>query len=297
MKAWFLERFPLINLISGFFMYLLPKSLLILWYYPVGPTAFPWSWEDAAACLVPALQLLLLRIFDEHKDFESDKIFNPDRVLQKGLIKLSDLRALGWICVALQLICFFAIHPSQEAMMAFAGMWAWTLLMWKEFFVKAWLKKHFLCYSLLHVVISPWILLACAMMAKTPSELLPDLLLIGFVTSWIYETSRKTKAPPEETGDTSYSKMWGLRTCAWVISFQGIISLCLAADLFQKVSLLHIVQICIFILVLLLHLGSIMKFAERPTPKGRKSNEGTSALIGFVIFVIPFISAIQMSFF
>ena len=36
-----------------------------------------------------------LRVFDEHKDFEDDSRHHPERVLQRGIITLRELRILG----------------------------------------------------------------------------------------------------------------------------------------------------------------------------------------------------------
>jgi 4-hydroxybenzoate polyprenyltransferase len=296
LQQWFQERFPPINFVSGIFLYLLPKSLACIWVAAIAGAALPWSLRDVFAALVPALHLFLLRVFDEHKDFESDKIFNPHRVLQRGVVSLREIRRVGWAAAVLQIICFLATSPSKEALIAFIAVWIWTLLMWKEFFIKDWLKKNYFFYSLLHLLISPALLLLGLEMAGAPDEWMLDLFLLGLMTSWIYEVSRKTKGPEEETGDISFSKMWGVRRCCTVIAIQGLLCLLVGAHLFQMINILHEVAIGTFVVVLALHSLSVMKFARHPSAKARKSNEGTSALIGLVIFIIPLILAIRLNF-
>src|SRR5262245_56561997 len=72
------------------------------------------------ATIVGALTMLAvffhLRVFDEHKDYAEDCVHHPDRVLQRGIITLRELKILGGIAIAYELIAAlvwaFCVSPA-----------------------------------------------------------------------------------------------------------------------------------------------------------------------------------------
>ena len=77
------ERFPLgpqLLLIGAFFLGNAGFALIL-------PGEEPWR-QLAAAGLVVLLIFLRLRVFDEIKDFPSDRQLHPDRPLSRGMISL-----------------------------------------------------------------------------------------------------------------------------------------------------------------------------------------------------------------
>ena len=98
-----------------------------------------------------------LRVFDEHKDFETDSKHYPDRVLQSGLISLRDLRILGAIAIGLEIILAAIWMPQGKpaAVRRCVIHARVSILMLKEFFVPKWLNQHFLVYAISHMLIMP----------------------------------------------------------------------------------------------------------------------------------------------
>ena len=94
-----------------------------------------------------------LRVFDEHKDFEEDIEHYPDRVLQRGVITLRDLRLLGGAAIGTE-IALSAVR-GLPALTALLLTLVFSLLMLREFFVGDWLKRHFLIYAMSHMLIMP----------------------------------------------------------------------------------------------------------------------------------------------
>src|SRR4030095_10368253 len=45
-----------------------------------------------------------LRVFDEHKDYAEDLVYYPRRVLQSGVVTLRDLKVLGALAIAVEII-------------------------------------------------------------------------------------------------------------------------------------------------------------------------------------------------
>ncbi|HEX4924759.1 MAG TPA: hypothetical protein VFV50_11765, partial [Bdellovibrionales bacterium] len=97
---WSGERFPFINVISGFVM-----------YFMVAMTAQKLTAGDAnlnvmqiiAGGLSITLLFLIMRISDEHKDYQIDLELFPNRVLQSGRVTLTHLRWLGVLAIITQL--------------------------------------------------------------------------------------------------------------------------------------------------------------------------------------------------
>ena len=94
---------------------------------------------------------ILIRIADEHKDYEEDCIENPERPVQRGLITLKELFKAGVFITVIQVILVLLINVKS---MVFLGIvWGWFFLMIKEFFVRKWLVKHQIIYTILHIAL------------------------------------------------------------------------------------------------------------------------------------------------
>src|SRR5690606_5018273 len=58
------------------------------------------DWWTLRACFALCLFSLLLRVMDEFKDYQDDLKNFPERPLPSGRVLKSDLKVLGWLCVA-----------------------------------------------------------------------------------------------------------------------------------------------------------------------------------------------------
>ncbi len=95
-----------------------------------------------------------LRVFDEHKDYAEDCIHYPQRVLQSGVITLRDLKVLGGFAIAAEIVLCALRGPAVFA--AWSAAFLFSLLMLREFFVREWLKRHFLVYAVTHLLVMPF---------------------------------------------------------------------------------------------------------------------------------------------
>ena len=164
---------------------------------------------------------LHLRVFDEHKDYAEDVIHHPDRVLQRGVITLRDLKILGGIAIALQIV--LAAARGLPALAAWGIAFGFSLLMLKEFFARDWLKRHFLVYATTHMLLMPFLSLMVFSFAtgRWPWEA-PQWYLVyawvGFFVTFNWEVSRKIRAPEDEIeGVDTYSRVFGTYGAAWVV--------------------------------------------------------------------------------
>jgi 4-hydroxybenzoate polyprenyltransferase len=164
----------------------------------------------------------LMRIVDEFKDHEDDSRYRPYRAVPRGLVKLSELRALGIFLAVVQFV--LALAWSLQLFLLLAFIWIYFLLMSREFFAPRWLKAHPVIYLLSHMVIMPLI----ALFASAPAWLghsitaqeLILFLVLTFCVGMVGEIGRKIRAPEdEEIGVETYTALWGRITAVnlWLL--------------------------------------------------------------------------------
>jgi 4-hydroxybenzoate polyprenyltransferase len=218
--AYLQERFPLVG-----------NVLLIVSYYssnqflaqaltnPGQPVHY--SWHSLMGGVVLLCMFLHLRVFDEHKDYEDDVRFYPERVLSKGLITLGHLKIIGGIAIALELI--LSACRGGAALTAVLIALGFSLLMLKEFFVAAWLKRHFVLYALSHMLIMPlFALVTYSFAIQRYPWTAPGwywlYAFVGFFVTFNWEVSRKIRAPEDEVdGLETYSQIFGTYGAAYLV--------------------------------------------------------------------------------
>jgi len=220
LRAYLGERFPLAG-----------HGLLIASYYssnqflaevltrPLEPLRYDRTTLLGAATLL--LFFFHLRVFDEHKDFAEDRVHHPERVLQRGILTLADLRRLGAAAIALEAV--LAAAAGRAAFLAWLAAFAFSLLMLREFFAGAWLKRRLLLYAASHMLVMP--LLAAMVFSFATGRLFwraPGWFwlysFVGFFVSFNWEISRKIRSPEEERdGVLTYTRLLGTYGAAWAV--------------------------------------------------------------------------------
>lgn len=254
--AYFHERFPLLS-----------HGLLIVSYYssnqflaqilsnpdnPVKYTGFTLMGAITIFCM-----FLHLRVFDEHKDRREDFKHYPNRILSRGLITLNHLKIIGAIAIALEI--GLSLMRGFEAFVAVLMAIAFSLLMFKEFFVSQWLKKHFLIYAISHMLIMP--LFALVIFSFTTSRYPWEApawywlyAFVGFFVTFNWEVSRKIRAPKDEIeGVDSYTQVFGTYGAAYMVILIRIIDTAMISLVGWHLGLSHwfyIVLITLFCLCL-----------------------------------------------
>ena len=220
LRAYLAERFPLLG-----------HGLLIVSYCssnqflarrltaPDGPMRY--DWHSLAAGAVILCFFFHLRVFDEHKDYAEDCRFHPERLLQRGVFTLGELRILGLGAIVVQAV--IATLSGAGALVAWLLAFGWSLLMLREFFVSAWLKAHFLLYTMSHMLVMPLLaLLVYSLATGRPPWTAPAWFwlysFVGFFVTLNWEISRKIRAPADEiAGLTTYSTIFGTYGAAWAV--------------------------------------------------------------------------------
>ncbi len=209
--TYLLERFPPVDYAAAASCFFLAAYLAAIAL--VGRRA------DATATVVGIVTVVLvffhLRLMDEVKDAAHDARHYPDRPVPRGLVTLSEIRALAGVAVAAELLVNAALSP--KALAAYVAVLAFTLLMYREFFLGQWLHERFLIYTLAHIPSLPLLAVyayVLAVMGAGPVEVAPAFVLFlveSYAAGLSLEIARKIHAPADEPADVyTYSKDLGV---------------------------------------------------------------------------------------
>ena len=185
------------------------------------------TWRAGPAMLTMIVFVVLLRVYDELKDVESDlrlaRAGDPryvDRPIAKGEITIADLQLLRWLLTGVLIAANLPLGvPFPLAGFAVAFVLTWASFKW--FFYPS-MKNNLLLAFATH---NP---LALVMAGYVVGVYVADfgpiglggqtvLLLVGLwmpVAAW--ETSRKVRIPEDETTYQTYSVLLGWRVAALV---------------------------------------------------------------------------------
>lgn len=246
-KIYLNERFPLgknsifvlIFTLSGYiYTGLLYNSKIINQIFSK-EIKVPMPWHKIVALFIIIFMFFLqLRITDEFKDYEEDLKYRAYRPVQRGVITLKALGKIGIATVIIQIILAYIIDFKIIYFMIIV--WFYMFLMAKEFFIKEWLTKRILIYALSHVVIMIFITLfivnatqyiilgeaenifkfgALQWYRHNIDIALIPLFTLNYLNGIVLEIGRKTRrADEEEHGVQTYSKLWGKKKAAVILS-------------------------------------------------------------------------------
>ena len=184
----------------------------------------PLSPQQALAAGTLAFAFLLrLRIFDELKDLERDRVLHPDRPLARGLISRGGALAGAAALVLLELAIAHAAGAGVFSGWVVAA--GYSLLMYREFFAGAWLRPKVELYAVTHTFVAALLGATLAKFPAGPGATTGQILgmaLANWMAFNVYEFSRKILSPREERpGVDSYSARLGLMGSALVVSLMA----------------------------------------------------------------------------
>lgn len=210
-RLYLAERFPLA--LNGFLAFLLYSCTLLASARMLGmPVPGPLPFLAGYAWLV--CLFYHLRVLDDIKDKEADVAAYPGRVLSRGLVTYRQLAVTGLIAIAVETALAAYLGP-KILILHFITL-AYSLLMFKEFFIREWLKKHLFWYGISHMLIMACMDFTILQMPSGHGPLvrIPDFFLfafLGFCMTFSLEVARKIRVPEAEMpGADSYSKVIGI---------------------------------------------------------------------------------------
>ncbi|OUS04684.1 prenyltransferase [Gammaproteobacteria bacterium 42_54_T18] len=294
--AWAKERFPLANGILCIVLYI-TAALVGRHLENSGPVSI--SFVDIVGALLCWSFFLVLRVFDEHKDYELDVKNHPQRVLQSGLITLGHLKVVGVVAILLQFAWSVYLDKGLGSVTtAWLIMFGWACLMGKEFFCGEWLEKRLVLYAFSHMLIMPLIMWWLVQMGQPSANVVALIITLGalfFVSGFAFEITRKTRGPDEERETVdSYSKIFGAKGSALVVLILILTMVVLQYYVVTQISSSTFWVGAVFLLAgLLISLVSLSKFLKQPSLVGRERNEKAVAmtmLFGYGVVIAEVIS-------
>jgi 4-hydroxybenzoate polyprenyltransferase len=220
LRAYLAERFSLPKHVCMVVVYFLANQFLA---QVLGAPGQPLrvGWFTPLGMLFLLCIFFHLRVFDEHKDYDDDCRHYPDRILSRGLITLRHLKILGAIAIAVEACCAAVSGWSAIVAVGVTVFYSWVML--HEFFVRRWLRAHFIIYAIAHMSIMP--LMTATIFSFTmrrPFWEAPWLFwayaAADFFAFANWEISRKIRLPEDEiSGVASYSKELGMYTAGYVV--------------------------------------------------------------------------------
>lgn len=293
LSAYFAERFPLPSHVCMVFIYFLANQFLAQVLSSPGKPLVV-GWFSVLGMLFLFCLFLHLRVFDEHKDYNDDCRFYPQRVLSRGIVTLFHLKILGAIAITAELV--IATCVGRDALVASVATIFFSWVMLHEFFVRDWLRSHFILYAIAHMLIMP--LMAATIFSFTmqrPFWEAPTLFwayaLADFFAFSNWEISRKIRVPEDEIeGVSSYSKAFGMFTAGYVVIALRILNTVLAwmIGYYLNLSLFYYVGL---IVLFLGTLAGLLHFRLRPCHRTAKNLE---AYGGGYIILFYFVLAAEL---
>jgi 4-hydroxybenzoate polyprenyltransferase len=235
-----------------------------------------------------------LRVFDEHKDYAEDLVHYPQRVLQSGLVTLRHLKVLGGIAIALELVLSALRGPA--AFVAWLIAFLFSLLMLEEFFVRDWLKRHFLLYATSHLLVMPLLALMIFSFAtgRWPWEAPPWFWVyawVGFFVTFNWEVSRKIRTPEDEIeGVETYTRIFGTYGAAYVVLLIRVIDTALVALVGWHLGL----SPWFYAALVLLFLVCLVGFFQYRFHTNRKTAKRMETYAGMYVIAFDLILAVEI---
>lgn len=171
----------------------------------------------AAAAIVVGLAFLHLRLIDEVKDVEVDRLGRPTRPLPRGLVTVAELTraAAAAFLVAIVTASAMGLVPMVALLPATGAI----LLADVEFLAPRRIHRNLVVYALVHSTAVPLLMVFAwfATSAAQPSLALAGLVVLAWGVGLGLEISRKTYAPDEERAFVeTYSAALGRRRAGWL---------------------------------------------------------------------------------
>lgn len=291
--AYLSERFPLLG--HGVLIFSFYSSNQFLAHVLDQPGE-PMRYDFRSICgyLTLLCFFLHLRIFDDHKDYAADCRHFPDRVLQQGVVTLGDLKILGIAAIVLEFtlaaICGYA------TVIALLAAFVFSVLMLKEFFVAEWLKRRFLVYASVHMLIMP--LLSLVVFSFATGEYIWHASgwywlysFVGFFVAFNWEVSRKIRAPEEEVeGVDSYTRLFGTYGAAFLVLVIRVIDTGLVTLVGWHLGL----SVWFYVLLVLLFLVCMIGFFQYWINTTPATARRMGLYAGIYIFAFDLILAIEL---
>jgi 4-hydroxybenzoate polyprenyltransferase len=227
------------------------------------------------AIVVFFLTLFVIRILDDFRDARFDDHYHPERPLQRGVLRLADLKAPLIVSVILCGVIALSGGPTSVALFCLAA--AWVFVAYKDYFSDQ-LPKTFSLYMIaLELQMVPILFLLYSLNGlRYESGNLYFAALTFFIVALVgcIEVGRKIRAPERETParDTpisTYTAQYGITGAS--LTLGGIACLALVGYVLATPGSITMLEMLLMAVPAVLMAAAISSFVSRPTPKSDKT--------------------------
>ena len=220
LRLYLRERFPLLRHGALIFSYFSANQFLA---QAVTRDGGPMMYDAASALNFFMLLCLFfhLRVFDDHKDREADTAAYPNRILTRGVFTYGELWRLGLAAIGAEAVIAAIAGPA--AVLTWLVVLGWSILMYKEYFVRDWLRPRVFLYAITHTTIMfgfdllIWSVTTGRWLWETDG-LYVVYALNGVFVAFTFEFARKIRMPEDEHEMVdSYSKRIGPFGAAYLV--------------------------------------------------------------------------------
>lgn len=248
------------------------------------------AWENyALTAFVTFTLFLLLRLFDEVKDYEDDVKFRAYLPLPRGLVSLREIKNLTIGVIVLQIMVLAIFQPMMLPIYGICL--SYMLLMRLEFFIPDWLRDRQIWYIVSHMLIIPLVDVFASstdwkLEGSEPPFGLIFFFIVSFLNGMVLEFGRKLRtSKTEERGVVSYTKMWGLRggIFVWVGTLLAcLLAACAAASFAEHPQIIYFLLAGTFIICAI----PAFLFLKKPTEKMSKIIEHASGVWTLLMYLL-----------
>lgn len=260
---YFKERYPIIpRLILGVIVFSEIYFIIVLNY---GIRNFSIGIQEVIGSITIFAFLMWLRIADDLKDYETDKKIFKDRPLPSGRTKRKDVII---ICSIIQLIVFLLNLIYMPNFIFFIILYGYGFLMSKWFFAKSKIQPNLALALLTHNPVQLFVNLYTISFTVIKYNLNPFTyitlltLLTLYFPAFIWEVSRKIKAPKDENDYTTYSKIWGYKKATKIVMILTLVDIATNMILVYN---LNKIMIVIFAILVSWMTAKFIQFMKNPT--------------------------------
>lgn len=216
------EMYPIVPRLFISFLMVAVQILGVLTFAQSQPR-YQFNWEDLGIVYTVFAFLFLLRIADEFKDLENDRINYPERPLPSGRLFKKDLWYLGtMLFITMVGVNLFLPQP----------LWPFILVVFYGFLMTVWFFQRdkiepslvlaLVTHNPVQLLLSLYVIHYVTMQYNLPLWTKENFLLafVLYIPALLWEVSRKIKAPADEDQYVTYSQVWGF--CGSLYAVIGI---------------------------------------------------------------------------
>lgn len=236
--------------------------------------------RTAIASLIAVLYLLQIRLSDEPKDYEHDNKYYPQRPVQRGVVTLRELLYLKNAVV----VSFFivaavaAITVSWEILFLACLQQGYSFLTRKEFFVRDWLRAHFLLYQFSHyaqLLILDWLILTILNIQPISEKLMYFIFVILMIS--MVEGARTIGGIDRQKAKDRYSNRLGVnQALSWFVTLTAA---SVGYTIFLILRFNGSIHWTILIIAVIIVGSLIVKYRQNPKEKQAQLLQGGALLM------------------